>query len=74
MTQEKYDVVIVGAGLAGFAAADEAVDNNLKTLLLKKVKQLVDQVIMLKVFLLPIPNCKKRIMLFLTRKICLKKN
>ncbi|MCT6891556.1 MAG: FAD-binding protein, partial [Lactobacillus sp.] len=38
MTQEKYDVVIVGAGLAGFAAADEAVDNNLKTLLVEKGK------------------------------------
>ncbi|MDF7668776.1 FAD-dependent oxidoreductase [Lactobacillus sp. ESL0703] len=38
MTEEKYDVVIVGAGLAGFAAAAEAVDNNLKTLLVEKGK------------------------------------
>ncbi|WEV43854.1 FAD-dependent oxidoreductase [Lactobacillus sp. ESL0684] len=37
MTQ-KYDVVVVGAGLAGFAAATEAVDNNLKTLLIEKGK------------------------------------
>lgn len=35
---ENYDVIIVGAGLAGFAAAGEAVDNNLKTLLVEKGK------------------------------------
>ncbi|BDR61084.1 FAD-dependent oxidoreductase [Lactobacillus xylocopicola] len=33
---EQYDVVIVGAGLAGFAAAAEAADDNLKTLLIEK--------------------------------------
>lgn len=35
---ENYDVVIVGAGLAGFAAAGEAADNDLKTLLVEKGK------------------------------------
>ncbi|RMC47260.1 FAD-dependent oxidoreductase [Lactobacillus sp. ESL0228] len=33
---EEYDVVIVGAGLAGFAAATEAADQHLKTLLVEK--------------------------------------
>ncbi|RMC38627.1 MULTISPECIES: FAD-dependent oxidoreductase [unclassified Lactobacillus] len=35
---EDYDVVIVGAGLAGFAAAAEAGDQGLKTLLVEKGK------------------------------------
>lgn len=36
MEQTEYDVVIVGAGLAGFASATEAVDQQLKTLLVEK--------------------------------------
>lgn len=33
---DNYDVVIVGGGLSGFAAATEAADKNLKTLLVEK--------------------------------------
>lgn len=38
MAEEKYDVVIAGAGLAGFAAAAEAGEQGLKTLLVEKGK------------------------------------
>ncbi|MEB3365547.1 FAD-binding protein [Lactobacillus sp. R2/2] len=74
MTQEKYDVVIVGAGLAGFAAADEAVDNNLKTLLVEKGKTTGGSGNYVEGVFAADSELQKRIMLFLTRKICLKKN
>lgn len=70
MAEKKYDVVIIGAGLAGFAAAAEAADDNLKTLLVEKARPLVVQETMLRACLQLILSCRKRIMRKLIKKNC----
>ena len=49
--KDNYDIVIVGSGLSGQAAAAEAVSKGLKLPVVEKDELQVDPVIMSKVFL-----------------------